>query len=170
MEGCGYSPLPDTAIPGSVLGTASTPPLKGDVDTLKRIQQKPLVSVSRSTCGRRRCQGIRFSWPGQEKAGGGSHCRPMLLKRGLRIKMHPSFSWKCTVTGQEELVSCCKPGKFFLVKRNSFFTTRVLQPWDRLPGEVVESPSSGISTIPADKALRAPLGFEVSPALSRRLV
>lgn len=77
----------------------------------------------------------------------------LLLKRGLQIKMHPSFSCKRTVKGQEAMVSCCKPGKFFFNNRNTLFTMKVVQPWDRLLREAVKSPSSGISRIPVDKAL-----------------
>jgi len=34
-----------------------------------------------------------------------------------------------------------KQRKFQLNRRKNFFTLRVLEPWNRLPGEVVESPS-----------------------------
>lgn len=62
VERCGYSPLLGTdevasAILCSVCGPAH---YTGDVDMLERIQQKPLVSVSWSTCHMRICEGIRF--------------------------------------------------------------------------------------------------------------
>ena len=34
-----------------------------------------------------------------------------------------------------------KHGKFHLNKKKNFFTLRVTEPWNRLPREVVESPS-----------------------------
>jgi len=34
-----------------------------------------------------------------------------------------------------------KPGKFHLNMRKNFFTLRVMEPWNRLPREVVDSPS-----------------------------
>jgi len=43
--------------------------------------------------------------------------------------------------------------KFRLNMRKSFFTLRVMEPWNRLPREVVESPSLKIFKIRLDKLL-----------------
>jgi len=46
-----------------------------------------------------------------------------------------------------------KHRKFHLNRRKNFFTLRVTEPWNRLPGEVVESPSLEIFSTRLDKVL-----------------
>jgi len=46
-----------------------------------------------------------------------------------------------------------KHRKFHLNKRKNFFTLRVTEPWNRLPREVVESPSLEIFKICLGKVL-----------------
>jgi len=46
-----------------------------------------------------------------------------------------------------------KHRKFHLKKRKNFFTVRVTEPWNRLPREVVDSPSLEIFKTHLDKAL-----------------
>jgi len=46
-----------------------------------------------------------------------------------------------------------KHRKFHLNMRKNFFTLRVMEHWNRLPREVVESPSVEISKIHLDKVL-----------------
>jgi len=46
-----------------------------------------------------------------------------------------------------------KHGKFCLNMRKNFFTLRVMEHWNRLPREVVESPSLGIFKTHLDKVL-----------------
>jgi len=46
-----------------------------------------------------------------------------------------------------------KPGKFRLNRRKNFFPLRATEPWNRLPREVVESPSLEIFETRLDKVL-----------------
>jgi len=46
-----------------------------------------------------------------------------------------------------------KRGKFRLNMRKNFFTLRVTEPWNRLPREILESPSLEIFKIRLDKVL-----------------
>lgn len=49
--------------------------------------------------------GWELGWFGLQKGkAGGSHCRGA---GGIRIPTDPSLSCKCTVKGQEAMVSCC---------------------------------------------------------------
>lgn len=58
--------------------------------------------------------------------------------------------------------------KSFLNKGSSSFARRMLQPWDRLPTEVVESPSLDFQDTCAQDPGVTLSSFEVSPAWNRR--
>lgn len=47
-----------------------------------------------------------------------------------------------------------RQGKFKLDIRKNFYTERVIKDWDRLPGEVVESPSLDVFKSHLDMVLR----------------
>lgn len=138
VQGCGYSLLPGSGEAASAILCAvfkHTHPIVWEMLAFWRGSNTAQGSVRRSMCHGRRCNGNQV----------GSHCRVTAAKgRDKNSKARiPSFSCKCTVTGQQAVVSCCQPGKSFFNKGSILFTMRVLQPWDRLPKEVVESPSLG---------------------------
>ena len=74
-----------------------------------------------------------------------------ILKVGVKRMGPSSFQW-CPATGQGA-TGTNKHRKFRLNMRKNFFTLRVMEHWNRLPREVVESPSVEISKIHLDKVL-----------------
>ena len=53
--------------------------------------------------------------------------------------------------------------------RKHFFTERVVKPWNRLPGEVVDAPCLSVLKRHLDNALNTMLELLVSPEVVRQL-
>mgnify|MGYP001864532073 CR=1 FL=1 len=58
--------------------------------------------------------------------------------------MRPDSSWWCVAVGQGVNFRKLEHKKFCTNMRNSFFTVRMMEHWNRLPREAVESPSMEI--------------------------
>jgi len=62
-----------------------------------------------------------------------------------------------------------KEGRFRLNIRKKFFTVRVVRPWHRLPGEVVDAPSLGTFQARLDGALSSLIQLKMSLLTAGRL-
>ena len=75
-----------------------------------------------------------------------------ILRVGVRRMGPDSFQW-CRATGQGAMGTKPKHRKFQLNIRKNCFTLRVMEQWNRLPREVVESRSLEIFKIHLDAML-----------------